>query len=81
MSTETTASTTKTAETKPTKRFVVSTATDSTDYSKMSDAIKKVDQLKQKKVDNIKLLDTKSDTKISYTRRPNTSSYIVTSAD
>lgn len=79
MSTETT--TTKTTQTKPTKRFVVSTPTDSTDYSKMSDAIKKVDQLKQKKEDNIKLLDTKSDTKISYTRRTNTSSYIVTSAD
>lgn len=80
MSTETT-TTNKAADTKPTKRFVVSTATDSTDYSKMSDAVKKVDQLKQKKEDNIKLLDTKSDTKISYTRRPNTSSYIVTSAD
>ena len=80
MSTETT-TTTKAIQTKPIKRFVVSTATDSTDYSKMSDAVKKVDQLKQKKEDNIKLLDTKSDTKISYTRRPNTASYIVTSGD
>lgn len=77
MSTETT-TTTKATQTKPVKRFVVSTATDSTDHSKMSDAIKKVDQLKQKKENNIKLLDTKTDTKISYTRRPNTASYIVT---
>lgn len=78
---ETKTTTTKATEVKTTKRFEVIAASQTTDHSKMADAIKTVDQLKQNKENNIKLLDTKANTTISWTRRPNTASYIVKSED